>query len=280
MSGGVLRRAGHTETVVDLALQAGMYPAGLLCEIMADDGTMARLPELEKLKSKFELKLITIKDLIEYRRRKEKLVRSLVTTRLPSKYGQFTLHLYEDATTGDHHVAMVKGDVRGGQDILVRVHSQCLTGDLFGSLRCDCGEQMEEALRRIESQGKGVFLYMRQEGRGIGLANKLRAYQLQDQGRDTVEANEELGFAPDLRDYGIGAQILVDLGLSTIRIMTNNPRKIAGLEGYDLKVVERIPLQIKPHKENVHYLKTKREKLGHFLKLLDQDVPMQEGGKR
>ena len=272
MDGGVLRRAGHTETAVDLAMLAGLYSAGLLCEIMADDGTMARLPELVELKSKFGLKLITIKDLIGYRRRTERLIRHLVKTRLPSKYGQFTLHLYEDTLSGDHHVALVRGRVRGEKDVLVRVHSQCLTGDLFGSLRCDCGEQMQAALRCIEQEGRGVFLYMRQEGRGIGLANKLRAYELQDQGRDTVEANMELGFAPDLRDYGIGAQILVDLGLSTIRIMTNNPCKITGLEGYGLKVLERIPLQVKPGEENVRYLKAKREKLGHFLKLSEQDV--------
>jgi 3,4-dihydroxy 2-butanone 4-phosphate synthase/GTP cyclohydrolase II len=280
MDGGILRRAGHTESAVDLAILAGLNPAGLLCEIMADDGTMARVPQLIQLKSQFGLRLITIKDLIEYRRRKEKLVRRVATTELPSKYGQFTLHLYEDLISRDHHVALVKGDVRGAKNILVRVHSQCLTGDLFGSLRCDCGDQMEEALRRIEQEGRGVFLYMRQEGRGIGLANKLRAYELQDKGWDTVEANVELGFAPDLRDYGIGAQILVDLGLTTIRIMTNNPRKITGLEGYDLKVVKRIPLQPKPRKENVRYLKTKREKLGHFLELTEKDVNVTQGGKR
>jgi 3,4-dihydroxy 2-butanone 4-phosphate synthase/GTP cyclohydrolase II len=267
MDGGVLRRAGHTEAAVDLATLAGQYPAGLLCEIMAEDGTMARLPALVELKTAFKLKLITIKDLIEYRRRTEKLIRRLATTKLPSKYGQFTMHLYEDILSGDHHVALVKGPVRGAKDVLVRVHSQCLTGDLFGSLRCDCGEQMEGALRRIEREGKGVFLYMRQEGRGIGLANKLRAYELQDQGRDTVEANEELGFPPDLRDYGIGAQILVDMGLSTIRIMTNNPCKITGLDGYGLTVVERIPLQVEPREENVRYLEIKRQKLGHLLKL-------------
>jgi 3,4-dihydroxy 2-butanone 4-phosphate synthase/GTP cyclohydrolase II len=202
-----------------------------------------------------------------------------VTTKLPSKFGSFTLHLYEDVLTGDHHVALVKGDVRGAENVLVRVHSQCLTGDLFGSLRCDCGEQLEEALRRIESEGSGVFLYMRQEGRGIGLANKLRAYELQDQGRDTVEANEDLGFAPDLRDYGIGAQILVDLGLSSIRIMTNNPRKITGLEGYQLKVVERVPLQIVPRKENVRYLRTKRDKLGHLLELSEEELPESKRGE-
>lgn len=280
MNGGVLRRAGHTEAAVDLAQLAGLYPAGLLCEIMADDGTMARLPELARLKSKFGLKLITIKDLIGYRRRTEKLVRRLVTTRLPSKYGRFTLYLYEEAHTGDHHVALVKGDVKGAERVLVRVHSQCLTGDLFGSLRCDCGEQMEGALRRIEREGKGVFVYMRQEGRGIGLANKLRAYELQDRGRDTVEANEELGFAADLRDYGIGAQILADLGLTSIRIMTNNPRKITGLEGYGLEVVERIPLETTPREENIRYLKTKREKLGHLLKPTKDEVQMLKGREK
>ena len=279
MEGGVLRRAGHTEAAVDLAVLAGLFPAGLLCEIMADDGSMERVPGLEKLKSKFGLKLITTKDLINYRRQTEKLVRCLVSTKLPSKFGSFTLHLYEGVLTGDHHVALVKGDVRGAENVLVRVHSQCLTGDLFGSLRCDCGEQMEGALRRIESEGRGVFLYMRQEGRGIGLANKLRAYELQDRGRDTVEANEELGFAPDLRDYGIGAQILVDLGLSSIRIMTNNPRKITGLEGYQLKVVERVPLQIVPRKENIRYLRTKRDKLGHLLNLSEEEVQESKRGE-
>lgn len=280
MEGGVLRRAGHTEAAVDLAVLAGLDPAGLLCEIMADDGTMARVPELLTLKSKFGLKLITIKDLIEYRRRTEKLIRRLVTTRLPSKFGDFTLHLYESTLTGDHHVALVKGKVKGARNVLVRVHSQCLTGDLFGSLRCDCGQQLEKALQRIEREGRGVFLYMRQEGRGIGLANKLRAYELQDRGRDTVEANEELGFAPDLRDYGIGAQILADLGLSTIRIMTNNPRKITGLDGYGLKVLERIPLQVMPGEENVHYLVTKREKMGHLLELSEKGVQALKGRKR
>jgi len=280
MEGGVLRRAGHTEAVVDLVVLAGLYPAGVLCEIMADDGTMARVPQLVELKRKFALKLITIKDLIEYRRRTERLIRRIATTNLPSKHGQFVLHLYQDLITGDHHVALVKGNIAGAQEVLVRVHSQCLTGDLFGSLRCDCGDQMEEALRRIEKEGKGVFLYMRQEGRGIGLANKMRAYELQDQGRDTVEANVELGFAPDLRDYGIGAQILVDLGLSTIRIMTNNPRKITGLEGYDLKVVSRVPLMAKPRQENIRYLKTKREKLGHLLELSEEDLNVLQGRKR
>ncbi len=280
MEGGILRRAGHTEAAVDLAVLAGLMPAGLLCEIMADDGTMARVPELLELKPRFDLKLITIKDLIFYRRRTEKMIRRVATTGLPSRFGSFTLHLYEDIITGDHHVALVKGQVKGKKRILVRVHSQCLTGDLFGSLRCDCGDQMAEALRRIEQEGSGVFLYMRQEGRGIGLANKLRAYELQDRGRDTVEANEELGFAPDLRDYGIGAQILVDLGLSTIRIMTNNPRKITGLEGYDLEVVERVPLQIPPRRENVRYLQTKRKKLGHLLDFTAKESSLSQGEKR
>ena len=280
MEGGVLRRAGHTEATVDLAVLAGLLPAGLLCEIMAEDGTMARVPQLLELKSRFDLKLITIKDLIFYRRRTEKMIRRVATTNLPTRFGQFILHLYEDRITGDHHVALVKGQVKGKKKVLVRVHSQCLTGDLFGSLRCDCGDQMAEALRRIEREGRGVFLYMRQEGRGIGLANKLRAYELQDRGRDTVEANEELGFAPDLRDYGIGAKILVDLGLSTIRIMTNNPRKITGLKGYDLEVVERIPLQITPRRENVRYLRTKREKLGHFLDALEKESNPSQGEGR
>jgi 3,4-dihydroxy 2-butanone 4-phosphate synthase/GTP cyclohydrolase II len=280
MEGGVLRRAGHTEATVDLAVLAGLKPAGLLCEIMADDGTMARVPQLVELKSRFGLKFITIKDLILHRRRTEKMIRRVATTPLPSKFGQFTLHLYEDRITGDHHVALVKDRVRGKRNVLVRVHSQCLTGDLFGSLRCDCGDQMQEALQRIEQEGSGVFLYMRQEGRGIGLANKVRAYELQDRGCDTVEANEELGFAPDLRDYGIGAQILVDLGLSTIRIMTNNPRKITGLEGYGLEVVERVPLQVPPRRENVRYLKTKREKLGHLLDFTGKDPGTSEGEQR
>jgi len=280
MEGGVLRRAGHTEAAVDLAVLAGLTPAGLLCEIMADDGTMARVPQLLELKSHFDLKLITIKDLIFYRRRTEKMIRRVATTNLPSRFGQFILHLYEDRITGDHHVALVKGQVRGKENVLVRVHSQCLTGDLFGSLRCDCGDQMAEALRRIEQEGCGVFLYMRQEGRGIGLANKLRAYELQDRGRDTVEANEELGFAPDLRDYGVGAQILVDLGLSTIRIMTNNPRKITGLKGYDLEVVERVPLQITPRRENVRYLRTKMEKLGHLLDVSGKESSLSQGEER
>jgi 3,4-dihydroxy 2-butanone 4-phosphate synthase/GTP cyclohydrolase II len=266
MEGGVLRRAGHTEAVVDLARLAGLFPAGVLCEIMDDDGSMAKLPKLKKLAAEHNLKLITIKDLISYRRRTEKLVVRVVTTNLPGKFGSFKLHLYESLITGNHHIALVKGEVDGKRDVLVRVHSQCLTGDIFGSLRCDCGEQLAYALRRIEEEGRGVFLYMRQEGRGIGLANKLKAYVLQDEGRDTVEANQALGFPPDLRDYGIGAQILADLGLTTVRIMTNNPQKIAGLEGYGLKVVERVSIEVPPTQENLKYLRTKRDKLGHLLK--------------
>ncbi len=268
--GGVLRRAGHTDATVDLARLAGFYPAGVLCEIMDDDGSMARLPQLIEIAEQHQLKIITIKDLIEYRRQSEKLVKPVVTTPMPSKYGDFISHLYEDEITGDHHIALVKGDVDGVENVLVRVHSQCLTGDVFGSMRCDCGDQLQRGLKRISEEGCGVLLYMRQEGRGIGLANKLRAYALQDQGHDTVEANEALGLPVDARDYGIGSQILANLGLTTIRIMTNNPAKRIGIEGYGLKVTERIPLQTSPNKHNVHYLRTKRGKLGH---LLDIDDP-------
>ncbi|RMD87872.1 MAG: bifunctional 3,4-dihydroxy-2-butanone-4-phosphate synthase/GTP cyclohydrolase II [Calditrichaeota bacterium] len=262
--GGVLVRAGHTEAAVDLARLAGLYPAGVLCEIMDEDGHMARIPRLKELARQFDLKIITIKDLIEYRRRKEKLVKRVVTTNFPTEYGNFVLHLYESAVDEQHHVAVVKGHI-DEQPTLVRVHSQCLTGDIFGSLRCDCGEQLRQALRMIEKEGKGVVLYMRQEGRGIGLANKIKAYQLQDQGKDTVEANEALGFKPDLRHYGIGAQILYDLGVRRIRLLTNNPKKIVGLEGYGLEIVERVPIQVPPNKINARYLATKRDKLGHLL---------------
>jgi 3,4-dihydroxy 2-butanone 4-phosphate synthase/GTP cyclohydrolase II len=265
--GGVLSRAGHTEATVDLIRLAGLYPAGVLCEIMDDDGHMARLPKLLEMAKRFDLKIITVKDLIEYRRRKEKLVQRMVTVNFPTKFGHFKLHLYKSTIDEHHHLALEKGEVRGKENVLVRVHSQCLTGDVFGSSRCDCGDQLSEALNMIEKEGLGVFLYMRQEGRGIGLANKIVAYELQDRGKDTVEANLELGFDPDLRDYGIGAQILVDLGLSTIRLLTNNPKKIIGIEGYGLKVVERIPTRVFPTPENIKYLETKRDKLGHLLEV-------------
>ncbi|OGR52416.1 MAG: bifunctional 3,4-dihydroxy-2-butanone 4-phosphate synthase/GTP cyclohydrolase II [Elusimicrobia bacterium RIFCSPLOWO2_02_FULL_39_32] len=266
--GGVLVRAGHTEAAVDCAKLAGLYPAGVICEIMNDNGTMARMPELIHFSKKHKLKIISIQDLIEYRRKTEKLVRRVVSTELPTKSGKFLLHLYEDAVLHEYHVALVKGEPRGKKNVLVRVHSSCFTGDVLHSLRCDCGEQLEAALKKIEKIGQGVVLYMHQEGRGIGLKNKLHSYALQDKGLDTVEANKELGFAPDLREYGIGAQILVDLGLSTIRLMTNNPRKIVGLEGYHLKVTARVPLEIKSNPSNIHYLRTKKEKLGHYLKVL------------
>jgi len=264
---GVLRRAGHTEAAVDLARLSSLYPAGVLCEIMDSDGSMAKLSKLLQFKRRYGLKLITIKDLIEYRVRKERLIKRVVTTNLPTKYGDFRLIVYESVPDEYHHLALVKGDVKGRENVLVRVHSQCLTGDVFGSSRCDCGGQLTKALRIIEKEDQGVFLYMRQEGRGIGLINKLKAYELQDKGLDTVEANEALGFPSDLRDYGIGAQILMDLGLSTIRLLTNNPKKIIGLEGYGLTVVERIPVEVDPGSENRRYLLTKKNKLGHLIEL-------------
>lgn len=263
--GGVLSRAGHTEAVVDMSRLAGLYPAGVLCEIMDDDGNMARVPQLMKIAHKHQLKIVTVRDLIEYRRRTEKLVHRIATTRFPTKYGNFTLHLYESSIDEHHHLAVVKGDIETDEPVIVRVHSQCLTGDIFGSLRCDCGDQLGNAMEIIEKEGRGVLLYMRQEGRGIGLSNKILAYQLQDNGRDTVEANEELGFKPDLRDYGIGAQILSDLGIKKIKLLTNNPKKIVGLKGYNLEIVERIALEICPNEANAHYLETKRDKLGHLI---------------
>ncbi len=264
-AGGVLSRAGHTEAVVDLAMLAGGYPAGVLCEIMSDDGSMARMPELKKIAKKFDMPIISVRDLIEYRRRKEVLVKLVAIADLPTKYGNFKLHLFDSKIDEHHHVALVKGDVSTDEPVLVRVHSQCLTGDIFGSLRCDCGEQLAYALEAIEKEGRGVLLYMRQEGRGIGLANKIMAYALQDHGRDTVEANEELGYKADLRDYGIGAQILSELGVKKLRLLTNNPKKIIGLKGYGLQVVERIPIEIEPNHVNSFYLETKRDKLGHLI---------------
>jgi 3,4-dihydroxy 2-butanone 4-phosphate synthase/GTP cyclohydrolase II len=266
--GGVLVRAGHTEATVDLAKMAGLYPAGVCCEIMNEDGTMARLPELRRFARRHRLKIITIADLIEYRRRNERLVNWVVSAKLPTRYGNFALHLYEDELNKEHHLAIVHGKIEGQKNVLVRVHSSCFTGDTLGSLRCDCGQQLHKAIERISQEPHGVLLYMHQEGRGIGLENKLKAYALQDRGMDTVEANEALGFEPDLRHYGIGAQILSDLGLSTIRLMTNNPRKIVGLEGYGLKVVRRVPIEVPSNRNNRRYLKTKKEKLGHLLEQL------------
>ena len=267
MEGGVLRRAGHTEAAIDLCRLAGVNHTAVLCEIMNEDGTMARTPELLALARRYAMKIITVRDLIEHRMQTEKLVRRLVATRLPTKYGDFEIYLYKSETDNKEHVALVKGKISPDAPTLVRVHSECLTGDLFGSLRCDCNEQLVAALRMVEKSGSGVVLYMRQEGRGIGLVNKLKAYKLQDEGLDTVEANEKLGFRADLRDYGIGAQILRDLGVRKLRLLTNNPKKIVGLQGYGLEVVERIPLEMDPNDFNLRYLRTKRDKLGHLIML-------------
>lgn len=271
-AGGVLERAGHTEAAVDLARLAGMYPAGVICEIMNPDGTMARRPQLEAVAREHGLKMITVEDLIRYRRRTEHLVERVTSVRLPTEYGEFTAYGYRSLLDGATHMALVVGDVDGAEDVLVRVHSECLTGDVFHSLRCDCGEQLAEALRRVQAEGRGVVLYLvGHEGRGIGLANKLMAYKLQEEGADTVEANEALGFPADLRDYGIGAQILADLGLSSVRLLTNNPKKLVGLEGYGLHVTEQVPIQVACRPENIRYMKTKKDKLEHRLELPDED---------
>jgi 3,4-dihydroxy 2-butanone 4-phosphate synthase / GTP cyclohydrolase II len=264
-AGGVLTRAGQTEAAVDLARLAGLYPAGVICEIMNPDGTMARVPQLSRFARRHGLRLITIKDLIDYRMQREKFVSRVASTTLPTRHGVFRAILYHSQVDQKHHLVLLRGELRPQEPILVRVHSECLTGDALGSLRCDCGAQLDQALALIAKEEQGILLYMRQEGRGIGLANKLRAYELQDQGLDTVEANERLGFKPDLRDYGVGAQILVDLGVTQLRLLTNNPRKIVGLEGYGLRVVERVPLLIPPTETNLEYLETKRDKLGHLM---------------
>ncbi len=267
--GGVLVRAGHTEGSVDLMRLAGMKPASVICEIMNDDGDMARLPDLEKFAETHEIKIATNADLISYRLRSESLVKRSAKAVLPTTYGDFDVTVYENQIDPQHHVAFVKGDITPDDDVLVRVHSECLTSDVFGSLRCDCGPQLQQAMKIIEKEGKGVLLYMRQEGRGIGLINKIKAYALQDNGYDTVEANEALGFKPDLRDYGIGAQILLDLGVKRMRLITNNPRKVKGLEGFGLHIVERVGLEIPPTEKNSNYLKVKKDKLGHFLTMVD-----------
>ena len=279
-AGGVLERTGQTEAAVDLARLAGLTPAGVICEIMNDDGTMARVNDLERYCTHHSLKMITVADLIAYRRRHDKLIERVVSAQMPTDYGDFTVVGFRSLVDTKHHVAMVKGEVAGQEDVLVRVHSECLTGDVFHSQRCDCGQQLETALRQIEDEGQGVLLYLAQEGRGIGLLNKLRAYKLQEEGLDTVDANLELGLPADLRDYGIGAQILVDLGLSSIRLLTNNPKKIVGLEGYGLTVTDQIPIQHPPNQHNADYLRTKRERMGHLLHhqglALDEEMLQEE----
>jgi 3,4-dihydroxy 2-butanone 4-phosphate synthase/GTP cyclohydrolase II len=265
MEGGVLRRAGHTEASADLVKMAGLFPAAVICEILHEDGTMARLPELFKFRDKFGLKTCTIRDLIEYRRMREKLVAKEQEVLMPTEFGEFKLHLYRSLVDGQHHAALTMGEVRGKEGVLVRVHSECLTGDVFGSQRCDCGSQLHDALQRIAAEGEGVLVYMRQEGRGIGFANKIHAYALQEKGLDTVEANEKLGFKPDLREYGLGAQILSDLGLTSIRLLTNNPKKVVGLDGFNLKIVEQVPIRAEPTQHNAKYLETKKNKMGHAL---------------
>jgi len=268
--GGVLKRAGHTEAAVDLARLAGCYPAGVLAEVVNDDGTMARLPRLEAFAADHGLEIISIADLIRYRRQNEKLVKRIAEARIPTDHGDFTSYVYEANLTGEQHIAFVKGAVQGEENVLVRVHSECLTGDVFGSLRCDCGPQLDAALRHISEEGMGVVVYLRgHEGRGIGIAHKLHAYQLQDEGRDTVDANLDLGLPVDSREYGIGAQILVDLGITTMRLLSNNPSKRGGLEGYGLEIVERVPLETVPNPENIDYLRTKRDRMGHLLDGLD-----------
>lgn len=269
--GGVLRRAGHTEAAIDLAQLADLEPAGIICEIMKDNGAMARLPDLVEIADEFNMKLISIKDLISYRMKNESLVRKIVDVNLPTIYGNFELHAFQERLTGDHHLALCKGKWQEDEPVLVRVHSSCMTGDIFGSKRCDCGEQLHQALLQVEKEGQGVVLYMNQEGRGIGLVNKLKAYKLQEEGMDTVEANEALGFEPDARDYGVGAQILRLLGVSKMRLMTNNPVKRVGLKSFGLEMVERVPIEVGAYPENVRYLKTKRDKMGHHLKLDELD---------